>query len=260
MRVRQAAVAGRFYPEDPLRLAAMVDGFLDAARPSDGPVPHAIIAPHAGFIYSGATAGVAFAAWRQAMQRCRRVVVLGPSHYLPLDGMAMPSADAFATPLGSIEVDTEAVAELGRLPGLIVDDEAHGPEHAIETHLPFLQRLGTGVRLVPLLVGDSDPAAVARVLAMLDDGATLISVSSDLSHFLDQPTARRVDRLTADHIEALDVPALRGEHACGFHAIRGLMHHARQRGWTAVTRSLTDSGLTSGDRARVVGYGAFHFV
>jgi AmmeMemoRadiSam system protein B len=262
-QVRSPAVAGMFYPADGLELRSMVDGFLaDAAqRAGDGgPPPKAIIVPHAGYIYSGPIAASAYARLKAARDTLHRVVLLGPAHRVGFRGLALSSADAFATPLGSVPLDLEAEQAVADLPQVRVLDAAHAPEHSLEVHLPFLQALLADFRLVPLVVGDATAAEVDEVLERLWGGPeTLIVISSDLSHYHDYATARRMDSATSRAIEALDPAAIDFEDACGRIPVSGLLVAARRRGLHASTVDLRSSGDTAGPRDQVVGYGAYVF-
>ncbi|MGY1637781.1 AmmeMemoRadiSam system protein B [Geodermatophilus sp. SYSU D00742] len=257
MRVRPPAVAGRFYPAGPVELRDLVDRLLGEVRGRPRPVPPAaVVAPHAGYRYSGAVAATAYA---QLPRTVARVVLLGPAHLWPLDGMAVPAVDALATPLGTVAVDDAARTAVAALPGVVVDDRPHEGEHSLETQLPFLQRvLGPEVVVLPVLVGRTQPGSVAAVLSALpeDDGALAV-VSTDLSHHLDERSARERDRRTADAVLARDAGALRPQDACGSHALRGLLHHAAQRRWAVELLRLATSADSGAGRARVVGYGAF---
>jgi AmmeMemoRadiSam system protein B len=203
-----------------------------------------------------ATAYAHLRAWRGAITR---VVLLGPAHFVPLRGMAVPSVDACATPLGPAEVDAEARTTAIGFPGVVVDDHAHAGEHSLETQLPFLLRtLGPAVRVLPVLVGDTPPAAVAAVLAaLLAAPGTVGAVSTDLSHDLDQREARERDSRTAAAILARDENAVQPTRACGYRALRGLLHHAAERDLTVVLQRLATSADSDADHRRVVGYGAF---
>jgi hypothetical protein len=238
----------------------MVQDFLKSARPSDGPPPKAIIAPHAGYIYSGPIAGTAYAALRGDRDVIRRIVLLGPSHYAPLHGLATSSAAAFATPLGDVPLDRAAAQQAESLPHVAPSDGAHAPEHCLEVQLPFLQLVLGDFALVPLLVGDAAPEEVASVLAALWGGPeTRIIVSSDLSHYRSYPAAQALDAATARAIESLQLEEVEDDGACGCRPIRGLLHQARQLGLKARTLDLRNSGDTAGPRDQVVGYGAFAF-
>jgi hypothetical protein len=260
--VRPPAVAGTFYPRGPKRLADEIDRLLETGAPAarETRTPKALIAPHAGIVYSGPIAASAFRLLAPARGRIRRVVLLGPSHFVPFRGLAPPSAGAFATPLGEIAVDREALASLADLPQVAERDDAHAREHSLELHLPFLQRALGEFSLVPLAVGLAEPEEVAAVLDRLWDGEeTVVSVSTDLSHYLPYETARRRDRATAEAILALRGEAVGRDDACGREPLRGLLHAARARGLAAELLDLRSSGDTAGDRRQVVGYGAFAF-
>lgn len=259
-KVRPPAVAGRFYPGDPVELRQLITALLAQAPPATGPAPKALIAPHAGYLYSGPIAASAYAQLIPARDQIKRIVLFGPSHYVALDGLATTSAEAFATPLGIVPVDVQAVRQVRSLPQVREFDEAHAREHSLEVQLPFLQCVLGGFTLVPLAVGDATPEEISQVLDALWDGPeTLFVVSSDLSHYHDFQTARRLDRATATAVEALKPAGIGDERACGRMPIRGLLQAARRHGLRARTVDLRNSGDTAGPHDRVVGYGAFVF-
>ncbi len=262
---RPAALAGTFYPADPDELRTTVAGFLATAEPQVQRPPRAVIAPkaiivpHAGYIYSGAVAGKAYQLLMDGgAARFHRIVLLGPTHRVPVRGLAAPSTTHFATPLGAMSVDREALARLQDLPQVVFNDEAHAMEHSLEVQLPFLQRVAPGAALVPLAVGDTTPRAVAEVLARFwDDAGALIVISSDLSHFHGYDDAKRRDGATATSIEHFAGEELNGERACGFLPIAGLLALAKKEGARIERLDLRNSGDTAGPRDRVVGYGAW---
>lgn len=263
--VRPPAVAGLFYPNDPTELRSLVESLLreadagDTDGPPAGPIPKAIIAPHAGYIYSGPIAASAFRTLAPAAGTIRRVILLGPSHFVPFQGLALPDAPRLATPLGEVKGDPEGSGASIRLPQVRVQSEAHAREHSLEVELPFLQVLLGEFTVVALAVGSASAEEVAEVLERVWGGPeTVIVVSSDLSHYLSYDEARAVDRATADEILALGGP-LEPEQACGARPINGLLLAARRRGLTAELLDLRNSGDTAGDHRRVVGYGAFAF-
>lgn len=258
--VRPTAVAGAFYPDDSRALAAEVAALLEGARPDAGTgAPKAIIAPHAGYVYSGPIAASAYARLAPRRGKIRRVVLLGPAHRVWIAGLALPAVSAFASPFGEIEIDAAAVEAIVQLPQVSVRADAHAREHCLEVQLPFLQAVLGTFTLVPLVVGDASADEVADVLDALWGGEeTLIVVSSDLSHYLDYRAARAVDGETARAIVALE-PLRSHEQACGATPINGLIELARRRGMTVEQIDLRNSGDTAGDRSRVVGYGAFAF-
>jgi AmmeMemoRadiSam system protein B len=259
-QVRQPAVAGMFYPGVPAALRRTTGAFL--ANASQAPVtsPRAIIAPHAGYIYSGPVAAESFAAVRALATAVRRVLVIGPAHYVSFRGIAAPSATAFSTPLGEMPVEEEAVEVVAGLPQIQIDDTPHAPEHALEVELPFLQTLFGPLPIIPLVVGRASGEDVAEVLAQQWDEGTLLVVSSDLSHYHDCATAKRIDAETAAAIERLDEGSVGADGACGYLPIRGLLIEAKRRGLLARRLDLRNSGDTAGDRRSVVGYGAWVFV
>jgi AmmeMemoRadiSam system protein B len=257
-RVRPPAVAGHFYPEAPTALRASVRNALGAARREPGAPPKALIVPHAGYVYSGAVAASAYVRLEPLRERIRRVVLLGPAHRVPVRGLAVPSVDRFATPLGSVAVDREAIDAILATPEVAVSDPAHAFEHSLEVQLPFLQELLGEFALVPLVVGDASPQSVARVIEQLWGGAeTLIVVSSDLSHYLDYESARRLDAETSRAIVELRPEALDPERACGCIPVQGLLLAARAHGLGVGVVDLRSSGDTAGPRDSVVGYGAW---
>ncbi|MEY5100277.1 MAG: hypothetical protein RJA36_2996 [Pseudomonadota bacterium] len=258
--VRPAAVAGMFYPGHAAALAATVSQLLEDARsPQAQRAPKALIVPHAGYVYSGSTAAQAYARLAPVRETVRRVVLLGPVHRVPVRGLALPGADAFATPLGRVELDRDAVAVVRQLPQVTVSAVAHAQEHSLEVQLPFLQTVLPDFQLLPLAVGDASPAEVAEVLDAVWGGLeTLVVISSDLSHFLDYDTARQVDRDTVQRMLALQGP-ISHRQACGGTPVNGLLRAARRHGLQPSLLELCNSGDTAGDRARVVGYAALAF-
>jgi MEMO1 family protein len=258
--IRSAAVAGSFYPGESKALAKEVSSYLgDAVPGADQAPPKAIIAPHAGYIYSGAIAASIYARLAPLRGVVTRVVLAGPAHRVYVRGAAVPTATAFASPLGPVALDPDAIASLCRLPFVEVSDAAHAREHSLEVHLPFLQSVLGEFRLVPIVVGDATPEETARLYELLWGGdETLIVVSSDLSHYLPYEAARRRDGETARAIVGLEV-GLEPEDACGAAPINGLLRIARSRGLVAQQVDLRNSGDTAGDHDRVVGYGAFAF-
>ncbi len=260
-RVRQPAVAGTFYPADARDLDAAIQSYVSQVTVPGGPAPKAIIAPHAGYIYSGPVAATAYARLRPAADRITRVVLLGPCHRVPVRGLALSSADAFATPLGHVPVDGAAARRILALPQVQVFDASHAEEHSLEVHLPFLQVVLEDFSVVPLVVGDASAEEVAEVMELLWGGPeTLIVVSSDLSHYLGYEDARRMDSATCRAIENLEPAGIGRDQACGRVPVRGLLTVARRRRLKVATVDLRNSGDTAGSRDQVVGYGAWIFL
>jgi AmmeMemoRadiSam system protein B len=256
LRVREAQVAGFFYPADREELERTVKTFLLAAD-DEGPAPKALIVPHAGYAYSGPVAASGYALVRGPITR---VVLLGTAHRYQGPGLAAPSVDGFATPLGNVPVDHEAIASLRDLPFVKVLDDAHEGEHSLEVHLPFLQLLLRRFKIVPFVVGEATAAEVAQVLERLWGGEeTLVVVSSDLSHYHDYDTCKRLDEGTAAAIEEKIGGVVGPRQACGCRAIGGLLEMAKRKRLRVKTVDLRNSGDIAGGREEVVGYGAFTF-
>jgi hypothetical protein len=259
--VRPSAVAGMFYPAEEAALRGEVDRLLIAAlraRPADAPLPKALIVPHAGYAYSGAVAASAYARALPLRGRIARVVLLGPAHRVAFRGLAVPSVEAFATPFGPVPLDRQALDAVRDLPGVVTHDAAHADEHSLEVHLPFLKRILGRFALVPVLVGQAEPADVAGLLEALWGGPeTLIVVSSDLSHYHDYDTARGRDGNTVSAIETLNFERIGTGDACGARPIVGLLQLAGRRDLRLTTLDVRNSGDTAGPRDRVVGYGAW---
>jgi hypothetical protein len=260
---RPAAVAGMFYPGDPRALAGEVDAMLGTASAVlPAPTfaqPKALIAPHAGYIYSGPIAASAYALLAPYAQTIHRVVMLGPCHRVAVRGLAVPHAQAFTTPLGEILLDQDAITAALKLPQVVRHNGAHAEEHSLEVQLPFLQEVLGDFTLVPFAVGYATPNEVAEVLDLLWGGPeTLIVISSDLSHYHTYADAQRRDRHTADEITHLHL-LVDHEQACGATPINGLIELAQRRRLQPHLLDLRNSGDTAGDRSRVVGYASFAF-
>ncbi|MGE5547902.1 MAG: AmmeMemoRadiSam system protein B [Solirubrobacterales bacterium] len=259
--IRPTAVAGAFYPADPTELRTQVEALLAQARAAlgtDGRVPKALIAPHAGYVYSGAVAASAYARILPARGKITRVVLLGPSHRVAYRGLALGSADEWASPLGPVAIDRAAVEGLKRLPLVGELDQAHAQEHSLEVHLPFLQAALGEFQLVPIVAGEAPAEAVATVLDAAWGGPeTLIVASTDLSHYLDYEACKGADARTVAAIEKMDWRALGRDSACGRVPVSGLLLAARKRGMDIATLDVRNSGDTAGPKDRVVGYGAW---
>lgn len=259
-QLRDAAVAGQFYPAEPEALRATVDELLHEARarvaPSPERAPRAIIAPHAGYQYSGPIAASAYASMMSHNDPVDLVVIAGPSHLHQVHDVGVPFVDGFDMPLGAMTIDDGARRLALDVPGVVIDDHAHAQEHSIEVHLPFVAAVFGDVAVLPLAVGRSGAAALAAVLdALWDDNAVRVVISTDLSHNCPAPLARQLDRRTADAICRLEPPA--HEMACGAAAVDGMLTAARNHRLVVELLDLRNSADTAGDADRVVGYGAF---
>ncbi len=255
---RPPAVAGMFYPADARQLTHDVRQLLVEAHPNDL-IPKALIVPHAGYIYSGPIAATAYATLDSIASHIRRVVLLGPTHRVAVRGLALPDADAFATPLGIVQVDLAAAHAIAHLPQVTISAQSHAQEHSLEVQLPFLQTVLPDFKLLPLAVGMASAEEVAEVLEILWGGdETLIVISSDLSHYLPYSTAQRVDNQTVQSILKLRQP-IAHDHACGGTPISGLIVAAQQHHLTPHLLDLRNSGDTAGSHDQVVGYAAMAF-
>jgi AmmeMemoRadiSam system protein B len=259
-RVRRPAVAGAFYPSGAQELKCTVEALLSQAtkrRELSGLC--GLVTPHAGYVHSVPIAGEAFSLLTRSSDGPNRILLIGPPHYVPMSGIVAPSSHAFATPLGDVVVDVDAVGSLRDAGIVTIDDTPHTPEHALEVELPFLQCALEDFTIVPLLVGAVSPGQVARVIETVLGKRTLLVVSTDLSHYLDHATAERRDLATAGTIERLDSTTLGPGDACGFSALNGALRFASRCGWTVTRLDLRNSGDTSGEKRQVVGYGAWAF-
>lgn len=261
--VRPPAVAGSFYPARARALRGVIRQYLDEARTSlapSRPAPKALIVPHAGYMYSGPVAANAFVQLERSPDIIERVVLLGPSHHVPFHGLALPSHTAFETPLGAVPIDESARREVLTLPFVHILDDAHHWEHSLEVQLPFLQEVLGTFSVLPIAIGRASPEQVTEVLEALWGGdETAIVISSDLSHYYDYETAKRMDTATGKAIEALDSDSIADEDACGRIGVQGLLGAARRHSLAGRTLDLRSSGDTAGGRDEVVGYGAWAF-
>ncbi len=258
--IRQPAVAGTFYPARADVLRQSVAHFTEtpAAEPATARTK-ALIVPHAGYVFSGKVAGQAYARLAPMAATIRRVILLGPVHHVAIRGLALPNVDEFATPLGRVAIDREAVERLSGMPQVVISGAAHAPEHSLEVQLPFLQSVLPDFTLVPLAVGDASAEEVSQVLEALWGGPeTLIVISSDLSHYLPYDQASEVDGNTVRLI--LSGQLLQShQQACGALPINGLLLAARRHGLAPRLLAKCNSGDTAGDRNRVVGYASIEF-
>ncbi len=256
-KIRPAAVAGYFYPDDPDEIKTMISEYMDQARHTDIR-SKAIIAPHAGYIYSGPIAANAYSTIEPLKDHIKRVILLGPAHRVYVNGMALSTADYFASPLGIVPIDKTLQEEALTFNNVVEFDQAHAKEHSLEVHLPFLQVLLNDFSLLPVLVGDADANEVANLLDHLwQDEETLIIVSSDLSHFHDYNTAKQIDQATTQAIETFEIDRIGPKQACGSFPVNGLLNLAESRSLKVQTLDVRNSGDTAGSKDQVVGYGSY---
>lgn len=257
-QIRQPAVAGMFYPADKQLLTDDIHQYLSDVEYMQKTQPKAIVVPHAGFIYSGPIAASAYKQILPHKDTINRVVLLGPSHRVAFNGLAVPESDEFSTPLGNISIDQKGIQLLSNLPQVIVSDQAHKEEHSLEVQLPFLQKVLDEFTLIPIVVGDAERHEVAEVINTLwGDEHTLIVISTDLSHYHGYAEAKQLDRATSDAIVNLKADLIGYEDACGRNGLKGLMTVAEEKHLSIDILDLRNSGDTAGDKSRVVGYGAY---
>jgi AmmeMemoRadiSam system protein B len=257
MSTRKTVVAGSFYEARSAVLQQQVSQFVAQSPEVPWTKPRVLIVPHAGYVYSGSTAARAYRSLESQRDDIRRVVLLGPAHRVYLEGMAVPSVNAFSTPLGEVMLDASGIEQISKLPGVTVSDEAHREEHSLEVQLPFLQSVLKYFTLVPVVVGHCDANTVAAVIDELWGGDdTLVVISTDLSHFHSYQDAQQLDASTCERILQKSSD-LSGEQACGARAVNGLMASEHCRSLDVELLSACNSGDTAGSKDRVVGYGAF---
>src|SRR5262245_10402267 len=263
--IRPTAVAGTWYPADANRLTREVDQYLAAATRTP-PVSQlvSIIAPHAGLMYSGPVAAHAYHQLQH--RRVDTIVIVGPSHFIAFDGVALYARGGFASPLGIAPID-EAFAQelLAATPVVHEDPGVHRKEHSLEMQLPFVRRVAPGSAIVPLLIGQQTEATARELGEVLGQLArtrsTVLVASTDLSHYEDAQTAQDLDQVVLEHVRAFDPDGLQSSlrknphHACGGGAAVAVMRAARALGATkGLVLHYADSGDVSGDKSSVVGY------
>jgi len=256
--IRRPAVAGQFYPGDPDSLRKSIQKYTDAATlPDDLGTVRAIIAPHAGYVYSGPTAAYAFKALATVPHKRWTVYLLGPAHYVPFRSVALGQYSAFHTPLGDVPVAADVVEDMvSRSPLYTHTPIAHVREHCLEVEVPFLQMTLPDFHLVPMLFGDVDPRDVGADLAGHIGEDDMVVVSNDMSHFHPYDQAKQLDRSLLDAVMDDDEVSVMSGEACGRAPITALMDVARRRGWRP---TLLDYRDTAGDKWQVVGYAAIAF-
>lgn len=259
MSVRQAAVAGLFYPQESLVLQNTVQGLLDKAAQHQT-VPKVLVVPHAGLVYSGPIAASAYASLIRHNDKISKIIILGPAHTLYFKGIAYDPVKRFSTPLGEIEQDQELLNKISGLPYVHALTQAHTKEHCLEVQWPFCQMIFPRFTLLPLVVGETSPDEVAELIKTIWGGKeTLIIISSDLSHYLPYEVAQITDRKTCLAIDTLDSEGILHDGACGYYPLRGFLHFAKENQIYGRLLDLRNSGDTAGNKNKVVGYAAYHF-
>lgn len=248
--VRTPAVQGRFYPSSPDELKSLIHTYLDEAPYQALPGVHGLVCPHAGYIYSGATAGHSY---KQLSDVYDTVILLGPTHYVWFKGASIPEYTHYETPLGLVKL-SEKVNDLKKESLFTTVPEAHRREHCLEVQIPFLQCVLTDFEIIPIVLGDVDCKAVASALSPYIDEKTLVIASSDLSHYYPYAKARAADTVCTESVPALDFETVSACEACGITALKTLMHIAEQQGWQGTLLDYRNSGDTAGGKDKVVGY------
>ena len=268
--VRPPAIAGSFYAASRISLSNDIEHLLQNANEeldsetlenySSKREINACILPHAGLIYSGAAAAKGYALLHKQSHRFDHVLLIGPSHKVYFEGLALASFENYQTPLGKMPVSWEFASQVAELPFVHFNNDAHAYEHCLEIHLPFIQTVLSSVKITPVVFGQSDAGQVSRVIELgLGFDNTLIIVSSDLSHFHDYQSAQQIDQKTSHQIESFDTNLITPHQACGSTAVNGLIEVARNHDWSVENIALCNSGDYAGDKNRVVGYGSYVF-
>ncbi len=259
-QIRPTAVAGLFYPNSADELSDTINAYLaNTAQTMTSPKTiKAIVAPHAGYVYSGPIAASAYTLLRKTNSQFNKVILLGPAHRVKLTGIAIPTVQQFDSPLGPINIDQELLMQINQFDFVHESDLAHKEEHCLEVQLPFLQTVLQDFKIVPLLIGDISAEQVSLVLESIwDVDNLLIVVSTDLSHYYDYITAQKLDQKTSQFIEELNSNKIEYDHACGKTALQALLLSAKKHKLCAKTIDLRNSGDTAGEKNKVVGYGAY---
>ena len=248
-------VAGSFYPSDSNELNLVIDNYLLKAKKLDF-FPKAIIAPHAGYIYSGEIAASAYAQIKNS-EKIKKVAIFSPAHRYPVSGVATHSAQYFSTPLGNLKVDLQAIKELEKFEFINQENQAFVQEHALEVHLPFIQKVFTNAKILPFIVGNCSQQNSHKLMQTLLDQNVFLIISSDLSHFHPDGEAQEIDLKTSSYIENLQAEKLSSSMACGVYPLIGIIELARANKLKILNVDLRNSGHTAGDKDSVVGYGSF---
>ncbi len=256
--VKEASVAGLFYPSDPIELSASIENFYSRSRSIKTKRPLAIIAPHAGHLYSGELATQALSLLKDYTEEVCKIAVIAPAHTLPLTGVAITSAESFRTPLGLIPIDHEENLSLQERQLVTLNDRAFANEHGIKVFLPIIQKIVPNFTLLPLVMGNCTASAAEEIIDKLIADNFFVIISTDLSHSLPYLEAKRVDQKTAELIMKKRWSELNPQHACGHYALQGILKWCKNQNRTINQIDVINSGDTAGDKSKVVGYGAWY--
>ena len=263
MNTREAAVSGSFYPSDAKELSHIVIENIDKAE-SKNITPTIIVSPHAGFIYSGVTAGTAYKQLQNIKDEHYSILLVGPAHTIGFEGFAFPFSNKFATPLGDIIVNQDKIEtfmnQFSNILPVFRHDLPHKNEHCLETQLPFLQKSLKSFDIIPIVYGKSDYNDLSSIFEyFLSLKNIIVVVSSDLSHFHDQNNANKIDHYCNDGITELDINKLSNGEACGMIGLKAAVSCALRTNLEPLLLDYRTSGDTAGDKSRVVGYASYVF-
>jgi AmmeMemoRadiSam system protein B len=250
--IRYPAVAGMFYPSSSKELEKVIGEFLEKVekRHLPGEVK-GLIVPHAGYVYSGPVAASGF---KLLEGGGKKIIILGPSHFMPLQGASFSDADYWQTPLGKVSVDKPKEEE-----PLVNVPQAHLQEHSLEVQLPFLQSVLKDFSIMPIVTGEVAPSELYKALERYIDSETIVIASSDLSHYNSYERAKEIDSESNEAISSMETIRMQGIDACGKTPILTLAHIASSFGWKPMLLDYRNSGDTAGDKEHVVGYSAYAF-
>lgn len=257
-KVKEPSVAGTFYYADKSNLLSQISEFKQNSRNTYKTPCRAVIVPHAGLVYSGR---IAYEGISQLDKNIKNIFIIAPAHRVAFEGIAVTSYDAWKTPLGVVDINREITNTLKTKFKARVNDEALQPEHAIEIELPIIQSVFEGqsdIRIIPILVGKESYNKLYQIISFYySDPKNGFVISSDLSHYLPDATAKKVDNYTAQLIETCTTDNFTHELACGATGILGLIEFAKSKGYSLIRVDMSNSGATTFDNQRVVGYGAW---
>ncbi len=259
MSIRETAVAGQFYPASPSEIKEMFAHYNKVLNENVEDkkllkmIPRAVIVPHAGYIYSGFTANIAFRLL--ANSDASKVIVIGPSHHAYIKGISVSDYDSYETPLGSLSIDRELVEKLETKFNLNFQPNAHR-EHSTEVQMPFVKTYLKDASVVELVYGDEDPHNLAKIIEfLLKDPKSVVVISTDLSHYYDIKKANGLDGICLDAVSKLNTDELhQGCEACGKIGVEAMLIYAKEKGLKPTLLDYRTSADASGDKSQVVGY------
>ena len=254
-RVKEPALAGTFYTSNKEDLSDQMEYFATESKNYYNTPTRAVIVPHAGLVFSGR---VAYEGINQLDKKIKNLFIIAPSHKVAFDGIAVTSYDALKTPIGKSKINREITQALIEKYSAKVNDETVESEHSLEVELPIIQSVFKGIKIIPIMVGKDSPAVIDQIISeYYPDEKNGFIISSDLSHFLTDEEAKKMDMETAKMIESGDIREFRYEQACGAIGIAGLVSFANKNNYSLIRIDMTNSSEASEDKSRVVGYGSW---